>query len=96
MDSSSTYLAVSLLAQAKAEREEGSLAAAIELLNRVIALGEKDEVFRCHYHYLVAHINLYRIYHYLGRDKEARDCYAKALVLGATREELWNTDPLPE
>ena len=95
MDTSSTYVAVSLLAQAKVEREKGSLAAAIELLNRVIALGEKDEDFRSHYPYLAAHINLYRIYHYLGRDKEARDCYAKALVLGATREELWGTDPPP-
>ena len=88
MDTGSTYLAVSLLAQAKIEHEKGSLAAAMELLNRVIALGENDENFRSHYPYLAAHINLYRIYHYLGRDKEARDYYAKAIVLGATRKEI--------
>ena len=89
MDTSSTYVAIRLLAQAKVEHEKGSLAAAIELLNGVIALGAQDEDFRSHYPYLAAHINLYRIYHYLGRDKEARDYYAKALALGATSREIW-------
>ena len=88
MDNNITFVAVSLLAQAKVEREKGSLAAAIELLNRVIALGEKDEDFRSHYPYLVAHINLYRIHHASGHAEGARHYYAKALVLGATPREI--------
>src|SRR5687767_14997379 len=80
MDTSSTTLAISLLAQAKVEHEKGSLAGAIELLNRVIALGVQDEAFRGHYPYLAAHINLYRIYHYLGRERAGHTLQTTELI----------------
>jgi len=88
MDTSSTYVAVRLLARSKVERDKGNLERAVELLESVITLGENDEAFRRQYPYLAAHINLYRIHRATGHDKEARGYFAKAIVLGATRKEI--------
>ena len=88
MDTSSTYVAVMLLARSKVERDRGNLERAVDLLVSVIALGEHDEAFRGQYPYLAAHINLYRIHHAWGRGEESRHYYAKAIVLGATRKEI--------
>src|SRR5947209_2952982 len=66
----------------------GDLDRAIELLDRVVEVSQKEDAQRDGVACVAAHISLYKIHRSLGHDREAGEHFSQAVNLGASARRL--------